>query len=207
MRSVKVFIVIWMLLGIAASAWAQGNPTGTIRGQIMDPGNLPLPGVTITAASPAMQGTRSTVTSANGDFIIPFLPPGDYTVTIELQGFQQQKKAVSVAMADTQPFSITLALAGVQETVTVTASAQTEVLTTSTVAETYRKDMLERLPLGRDLAAAVTLAPGVTPTGPSGNIIMSGALSFETQYLVNGVVINENLRGQALNLFIEDAVQ
>jgi len=207
MRSVKVFIVIGMLLGIAASAWAQGNPTGTIRGQIMDPGNLPLPGVTITAASPAMQGTRSAVTSTNGDFIIPFLPPGDYTVTIELQGFQQQKKAVSVAMADTQPFSITLALAGVQETVTVTASAQTEVLTTSTVAETYRKDMLERLPLGRDLAAAVTLAPGVTPTGPSGNIIMSGALSFETQYLVNGVVINENLRGQALNLFIEDAVQ
>ena len=51
------------------------------------------------------------------------------------------------------------------------------------------------------------LAPGVTPTGPSGNIIMSGALSFETQYLVNGVVINENLRGQALNLFIEDAIQ
>src|SRR5450756_3188731 len=99
MRSVKVFIVIGMLLGIAASAWAQGNPTGTIRGQIMDPGNLPLPGVTITAASPAMQGTRSAVTSANGDFIIPFLPPGDYTVTIELQGFQQQKKAVSVAMA------------------------------------------------------------------------------------------------------------
>ena len=36
---------------------------------------------------------------------------------------------------------------------------------------------------------------------------MAGALSFETQYLVNGVVINENLRGQALNLFIEDAIQ
>src|SRR5207247_4672123 len=37
--------------------------------------------------------------------------------------------------------------------------------------------------------------------------MISGALSFESQYLVNGVVVNENLRGQALNLFIEDAVQ
>lgn len=207
MRPVKILVVTGILLCLAAGAWAQGNPTGTLRGQVVDPDNLPLPGVTIVVASPALQGTRSTVTSANGDFIIPFLPPGDYTVTVELQGFQPQKKTVAVAMADTQPLAIKLALASVQETVTVTGSAQTEVLTTSTVAETYRKESLEKLPIGRDLGAAVTLAPGVTPTGPSGNIIMSGALSFETQYLVNGVVINENLRGQALNLFIEDAIQ
>ena len=37
--------------------------------------------------------------------------------------------------------------------------------------------------------------------------MMAGALSFESQYLINGVVVNENLRGQALNLFIEDAIQ
>jgi hypothetical protein len=37
--------------------------------------------------------------------------------------------------------------------------------------------------------------------------MIAGALSFESQYLVNGVVINENLRGQSLNLFIEDAIQ
>ena len=51
------------------------------------------------------------------------------------------------------------------------------------------------------------LAPGVAGNGPSGNIMMAGALSFESQYLINGVVVNENLRGQALSLFIEDAVQ
>src|SRR5207244_11948196 len=60
---------------------------------------------------------------------------------------------------------------------------------------------------GRALNDAVLLAPGVAGNGPSGNIMMAGALSFESQYLVNGVVINENLRGQALNLFIEDAIQ
>jgi len=171
----------------------------------MDPDNLPLPGVTITVASPALQGTRTAVTTENGDFM--FLPAGEYTVTVELQGFQPQKQTIGVAMADTAPMQIKMALATVQETVTVQGTASTEVLATATVAETYKKDSLERLPVGRTLRDAVLLAPGVTPTGPSGNIIVSGALSFETLYLVNGVTINENLRGQALNLFIEDAIQ
>ena len=207
MSRARVFLAVALMLCVAAGAAAQGNPTGTIRGQVVDPDDLPLPGVTVTATSPALQGARSTVTSANGDFIIPFLPAGDYVVSVELEGFQAQKRTIAVAMADTQPMSIKLAIASVQESVTVTGTAQTEVLTTSTVAATYRKDNLERLPIGRALNDAVLLAPGVTPTGPSGNIIMSGAMSFETQYLVNGVVINENLRGQALPLFIEDAVQ
>ena len=45
-----------------------------------------MPGVTVTVESAALQGPRTTVTSANGDFIIPFLPPGEYTVTFEIQG-------------------------------------------------------------------------------------------------------------------------
>jgi len=207
MSRLRVLAAIIMMLCVAAGAAAQGNPTGTIRGQVVDPDSLPLPGVTVTAASPALQGMRSAVTSANGDFIIPFLPAGEYTVTVELEGFQPQKKTVGVNMADTQAELFKLALATVQETVTVQGTANTEVLATATVASTYKKDNLERLPIGRALNDAVLLAPGVTPTGPGGNIVVSGALSFETQYLVNGVVINENLRQQALPLFIEDAIQ
>ena len=59
------------------------------------------------------------------------------------------------------------------------------------------------------------LAPNVSATGPSNNnndsatqtIVMSGAASFENLFLINGVVVNENVRGQALPLFIEDAIQ
>ena len=66
-----------------------------------DPDNLVLPGVTVTAASPVLQGVRTAVSSANGDYIIPFLPAGDYTVTFELQGFATVKELVSLKMADT----------------------------------------------------------------------------------------------------------
>jgi hypothetical protein len=200
------------ILFAAASVLAQGNPTGTIRGQVHDATGLVLPGVTITATSPAMQGPRTATSSANGDFIIPFLPPGEYLVVLELASFQTAKQTVGVAMAETQPLKITMQLATLTESVTVTGTASTEVLKTGSVAETYKSETLERLPIGRTLVDAVTLAPGVVPNGPqqsdgTRNIVMSGALSYENLFLVNGVTVNENLRGQALSLYIEDAVQ
>ena len=52
---------------VAATAFAQTNPTGTISGKATDAQGLAVPGVTVTAESPALQGTRSTVTSSNGE--------------------------------------------------------------------------------------------------------------------------------------------
>ena len=204
---VKVLFAILTVLSIAAGAAAQGNPTGVIRGVVTDPDGLALPGVTVTVSSPALQGTRSVVTSANGDFLIPFLPPGQYIVTVELQSFATQKLTIGVAMAETQPMAIKLALASVQESVTVTASSSTEVLKTGTIAATYTAKKIDDLPVGRALNDAVLLAPGVNSNGPSSAIVIAGALSYETLYLVNGVNVNENLRGQARLLFVEDAIQ
>jgi hypothetical protein len=83
----RVLFALTITLGIAMGVAAQGNPTGAIRGQVLDPDNLPLPGATVTVASPVLQGTREAVTSPNGDFLIPFLPPGEYTLTVSLAGF------------------------------------------------------------------------------------------------------------------------
>ena len=51
------------------------------------------------------------------------------------------------------------------------------------------------------------LAPNVSDNGPGNNIMIAGAVSFGNLFLINGVVVNENLRGQARNVFIEDAIQ
>ncbi len=203
-RAVLMSLLLALLL--PAFALAQGNPTGAISGQVVDPDGLALPGVTVTAVSPVLQGTRTAVTSANGDYMIPFLPPGDYAVTFELQGFAVVKQTARVEIGATVPVKAKMAVAGVSETVTVTGTA-TEIAQTATVASTYKSDVIERLPMSRTLNAYTLLAPGVNDNGPAGNIMMSGALSYENLNLVNGVVINENLRGQSRNLFIEDAIQ
>ena len=199
-------LILGISLAAAGRTAAQGNPTGTVSGHVVDQAGLAVPGATVTASSPALQGVRTATTSENGDYIIPFLPAGDYEVKFELQGFKTTTRPVSVKMAETLPLNVTLAIAAVAESVTVTG-ASPDIVPTATIAANFKKEALERLPVGRALNDAVLLAPGVAGNGPSGNIMMAGALSFESQYLVNGVVINENLRGQALNLFIEDAIQ
>jgi len=205
-------LVLGLAAGLAIDAASQGNPTGAIRGHVLDPAGLVLQGVTVTATSNALQGTRTATTSANGDFLIPFLPPGEYTVNFVLRGFRAHKQTIGVAMADTQPMEVKLSIESVTEAVEVSGTPSTEVLSTNAIAETYKAGTIERLPLGRTLADAVLLAPGVNAGGPqqsdgTRNIVMSGALSYENLFLINGVDVNENLRGQPLLLYIEDAIQ
>ena len=66
---------------------------------------------------------------------------------------------------------------------------------------------MSTLPTQRDYRAVMLMAPAVHPTGPSGSFSVAGSMSFENLYMVNGVSVNENLRGQAQDLVIEDAMQ
>src|SRR5512139_1477157 len=79
-------LIILLCFGVG-TALAQTTPTGILTGKVTDPDGLVLPGVTVTVSSPSLQGTRSVVTSENGDYIIPFLPAGEYNVVFDLSGF------------------------------------------------------------------------------------------------------------------------
>src|SRR5262245_5423406 len=144
------WILAVIFSAMTGTAFGQGNPTGTIVGQVTDPDGLPLPGVTITVASTVLQGQRSAIPSANGDYIVPFLPAGEYTVTFELQNFATSRQTVSLKMADRLPLNVKLTVGGVSEVVAVTATA-TETATTSTVASTIKASNVELIPLGRTL--------------------------------------------------------
>ncbi|HEX8029019.1 MAG TPA: carboxypeptidase regulatory-like domain-containing protein [Vicinamibacterales bacterium] len=199
-------LALLVVLAAATHVFAQGNPTGSIIGHVTDADGLAIPGVTVTAVSPALQGSRIAVTSANGDYIIPFLPAGSYEVTFEIQSFGTAKRTINLKLAETQPLNMELAVATVAETVTVTAAA-TDLATTRTVTTTMKAENVELIPIGRSLEAAALMAPAASDNGPAGNIMISGALSYDNLNLVNGVDVNENLRGQARPLYVEDAVQ
>src|SRR5205823_14433164 len=69
-----------------ASAFAQ--TTGQIIGTVVDAQGGVLPGVTVTATSPQLQGARTATTDSTGTFRFPTLPPGTYAVKANLSGFQ-----------------------------------------------------------------------------------------------------------------------
>ena len=192
---------------LLASSVAAQTTTGTIAGRIVDSQGLALPGVTVTVAGPNLQGTLSVVSTGNGDYIIPRVPPGAYTVTFELGGFERQQKAVVVALSQALTLNAALGPAALTENVTVRPGSG-EILThTPEVATNFTQELMSMLPTTRDINAAILKAPAVHPSGPNGSYSIAGAMSFESLYLVNGVNVNENLRGQANTLYIEDAVQ
>jgi hypothetical protein len=190
---------------LAPAALAQ-NPTGTVTGSVTDSDGGALPGVTVSAASPQLQGARVAVTGGNGGYKLAFLPPGQYTITYELEGFGTATREARVAAALTNTIDVTMTLAAVAEEIVVTGESAA-ISESQTGASSYTSEEIEDLPVARDIEGAVRLAPGVHGTGPAGNITISGAMSFENLWTLNGVVINENVRGQSLPLFIEDAIQ
>jgi len=207
MRIVRLWLLVAIaVLGLASLATAQ-TINGTISGHVIDSQGLVLPGVTVTASSPNLQGVRTATTTGNGDYIFTLLPPGVYTVVFDLSGFEQVRKTVTLAPTQTVPLDATLGVAAVSETVNVVGRAADVLTQTAQVATDFKQDLIAMLPNNRGIAAPLLLAPAVHPTGPGAGYSISGAPSYQTQYMINGVTVNENLRGQALDLYIEDAIQ
>ena len=88
-KTFRVAMMIGLVLFVAAGAFAQTSESGAIVGTVVQ-GSTPLPGVTVEVRSASLQGTRTDVTDAGGHFRFSLLPPGSYTVTATLSGFQHR---------------------------------------------------------------------------------------------------------------------
>jgi outer membrane receptor for ferrienterochelin and colicin len=204
MQRVSRCLFVFILVLAAASVFGQAI-TGILNGTATT-GGTPLPGVTVTVASPALQGTRSTTTGESGGYNFAGLPPGEYTVTFDLAGMQSVNKRVVVSLAQTSRVDADLNVAAVAEAITITASSPAVVETTE-ITTNFDVKTIRELPTGRDIRETVLLAPGVTEGAVNDQITISGAMSFDNLFLVDGVIVNENLRGQPHDLYIEDAIK
>jgi outer membrane receptor for ferrienterochelin and colicin len=191
-----------LALAFAGSAMAQNS--GELSGRVIyeDQG---LPGVRITVSSPALQGDQSTVSNAAGDYLFKSLPGGDYRVRFELASFATLENDVRISTSQPRRLDAVMYPEAMQEEIVVTGQMES-VSTGAQGSSTVEQSFLEKLPVLRNLNNAVLLSAGTNGTGPGGNVSISGAQSWESLYTINGVVINENTRGQPHNLFIEDAI-
>jgi hypothetical protein len=199
------FLTVAGLLTVASQGVAQ-TPTGTISGHVVSPDGEALPGVSVSVASPALQGVRTVVSSVNGDYIVPLLPPGEYSVTFEISGFETLKEVRNVGGTQAVSLDVTMPLSAVTATVAVVGTAEPFVQTAQ-VATDFKQELMATLPSNRTVDATVLMAPSVHATGPRGAFSLSGAQSYESLFTVNGVVTTENLRGSFFTLYIEDALQ
>src|SRR5437763_9349686 len=121
MKISRWFALFAAVLLLASSAFAQGiGTTSSVSGTVTSDGK-PLPGVTVTISSPALQGTRTAVTGEGGGYFFPSLPPGAYNVTFELEGMNKITKKTQLNLAQPAHVDASMKVSGVSEAITVTA--------------------------------------------------------------------------------------
>jgi hypothetical protein len=112
------FVVFAFASFLAATVSAQSTP-GRLTGLVTDAQGAILPGATVTATSPALIGGQSTVTQADGKFLFPALPTGQYKLLFELSGFQKlTRENINVALGQTISVDAQLPLRSLTESVT-----------------------------------------------------------------------------------------
>ncbi len=200
----RIIAVVLSLLvaGVAAPAVAQVSATtGSINGRVSDATGSVLPGVSVTIASPSMQGSRADVTTTEGNFRFPAVPPGDYKLTFELAGFGTViREDVRVGLGFTATINTELKVASLQETVTVTGASPVVDVTSTTTATSFSQEKLASLPNARDFWTVLAAAPAIVLTridvGGSAAGTQTGYAVYDTKQdqhrpMVEGIVNTE----------------
>ena len=160
----RVALLVMVPAGVLPEpALAQGG-RAEVRGTVFDQAKAVLPGATVTATREGTGIARTTVTGADGQFTIPTLTPGQYTLRAELPGFQAQARS-GMALAVGQELTIEFTLSvGVTETVTVTGQSPIVEVTTSRIGANISGAEIDNLPSqGRSAVSLMQTLPGLTP--------------------------------------------
>lgn len=186
----KKQLMLIALLGTAGIGLTYSFPahavetTGQIKGKVVDDGGLPIPGVDIVLKGPNLQGELRANTGAEGNFRIIAIPPGEYRVNFQRNGFQSTQTSMLVVAGKSFTLNMKLAAKSSQEIVVVDTKPTVDV-TNTRAGTTLSKENLRDIPnSGRSYQSAARLAPGVV--GGS-NPNMRGGLDYNNQYFVDGV--------------------
>jgi hypothetical protein len=210
--SMRKLILLANLLLWATFALGQ-TPTGTIEGTVVDPQGASVAGATITALNNSTGISRDVKSDEAGRFVMPFVPPATYTVTVEATGFRPSKQEnVVVEVSQTRALPFALKLGTVGQTVEITATAPVLDTQTSSLGEVVQTRTINDLPLnGRDVFALQELTPGVNPTGNMDIPHIGGSRNDVNEQQIDGMtnILPENNVGDNFPAYtpIIDSVQ
>ncbi|HUD71347.1 MAG TPA: carboxypeptidase regulatory-like domain-containing protein [Dongiaceae bacterium] len=186
---------------MAYGSAAHAQTTGEIRGAVVDPGGIALPGatVTVTSAAAGVSG-RGGVSDPTGRFRITALPPAkDYLLEAAMPGRAALRLSdIEVEVGRITNLSVVLVQASdVRERVEVRASPSVvDVAETSTTTR-FSAEFLEALPiLGREYQDTLALAPRVSDVDGDGNPNIHGARDTDVLTQVDGVTTTDPLTGK-----------
>lgn len=162
-RCRSILLASLVLFSATSMLLAQGSTTGSLRGRITDPSGQAVPGVTVSATSAAViGGSLTAVTSDDGVYRFPSLPPGLYEIKMELQGFRiisVPDVRINVGLGLT--IDRQMELAAVEEQVTVVGEAPIVDTKNTSADSTWSDTLTENVATPRNYWVTVQQIPGV----------------------------------------------
>ncbi len=204
-------VIVLCVLLCALQALAQTS-TATLTGTVRDSSGAVLPGVAITATNTLRNTAQSTISNETGNYVIPVLNPGTYSVSAELTGFKKfLQEGIILQVNQVARINITLEVGAAAETVQVTAAAQLLETDSSSRGSVIDQKKIVDLPLnGRDYNQLALLSPGVLPGTPrlaavnfKGVLNVNGNRTFNNVFLLDGVdniSYSNSFRGENVQL-------
>jgi carboxypeptidase family protein len=183
---------IFFLFGLLAISYLSADAQtfrGGVSGVVSDGSGAAIAGASVRVTSNATGATRTVETGKDGEFLVPELPLGFYTVEVAKTGFQTQKvNDVEVSVSKLTKLNLQVAVAQVTETVEISAGNVVRLDTSSTaLTGIVAPKQVQDLPLnGRDFRQMVQLTPGVTISGS-----INGSRTRGNNYQIDGADNND----------------
>jgi carboxypeptidase family protein/TonB-dependent receptor-like protein len=201
--------MLLLCVSLGVQAFAQVN-TASLTGLVTDPNGAAVTGAVVTAKNRATNVDSSATTDASGYYTFASLPVGNYTLTVELQGFKKTvQENVALEVGQKARIDFALAVGAIGETATVTAGAPILTTQEATTGGVIENKLVTDLPLSaRNWDDLIALVPGVqadryteegggTANGRTGGANVHGIRSLQNNFVLDGVdnnSISENVQ-------------
>ena len=195
MKVVRLSAALCALLFAIGGSPVFAQQTGALVGKVTDTNGGVLPGVTVTATSSVLPSPRVTTTGAQGEYRLPALPPGNYTIRFELQGMQTVTRQALVQLQVEQVADATLGVGGVSETIEVTAATTLVDPNAATIKSAVSNEQIMALPVGQEYRDLVKLIPGVQYTEDAVRGPSAGGSGQDNVYQFDGANVTLPLFG------------
>ncbi len=206
---IRSLLALMTLLIVSAAAFAQATG-GAVKGRAADQNGAAIQNATVTLKNESTSQTLTTQSSDTGTFNFPNTLPGEYTITIEGQGFESLTQKVRVLLNQESTVEVVLRPAGVSSTVDITSGADALVQTeTSQIGRNFETRQVQDLPIFNDARSLALLSPNVVAqgagvAGDGGSV--GGTRPHANAFNVDGVDNNSpDLTGIQVNI-IQDSI-
>jgi hypothetical protein len=173
---------------------AQTNISGDLVGTVSDPAGAAIPNATVTITSTTTGSTKTVVTSGRGDYRIPLLEPGDYSLTIAAAGFEGAKSSITIIAGTNTSGNFKLTVGKATTTVDVSTAQPLLHTEDAQVTTSFSLDQIQNLPNpGNDLTFVAQTSPGavMNTQGGYGNFSVFGLPATSNTFTVNGGYEND----------------